>query len=80
MKRKTQHRYAPRTENKNATELQGCKLRVAPKILSTVCCKADFYEKRNPQPLLYIGFSICVYVQPYGWVLFFIFYYIIYNI
>ena len=61
MKRKTQHRYAPRTENKNATELQGCKLQVAPKILPTAYCKADFYEKRNPQPLVCIRFffSIC---------------------
>ena len=60
MKRKVQHRYAPRTKNKNATELQGCKLRVTLQILSTAYCRADFYDKRNPQPLVCIRFFFCV--------------------
>ena len=77
------HRYAPKAENKNATELQGYKLRVAPKILATAYCRADFYQKRNPQLLLYIDFSVYV-CAPYGWLLFFLFfiillYYIIYK-
>ena len=58
-------------------KLQSCKLRVAPKIPSTACCRADFHQKRNPQPRLCFGFFFCICVQPYEWVLFFIFYYII---
>jgi len=77
------HRYAARNENKNATELQGCKLRVALQILSTVYCRADFYKKRNPQLWLCIRFFFCMCVTL--WVgsfffFFFFFYYIIYNI
>ena len=45
---------------KNVTKVAGCKLRVAPKIPSTACCRADFDPKRNPQLSLYIRFFFCV--------------------
>ena len=80
MKVKRQHKYTPRTENKNATKVAGCKLRVAPKTPSTACCRADFGQKRNPQPLLYIVFSVCVCATLWvgSFFLFFIILYIIY--
>ena len=79
MKRKAQHRYAPRTENKNATELQSCKLQVALDILSTAHCRADFYPKRNPQLWLYICFFFYICVTLWvGSFFYFLLYYIIY--
>ena len=77
MKRKVQHRYAPRTKNKNATELQGCKLRVTLQILSTAYCRADFYDKRNPQPLVVYPFFLLYMCNPVGGFFFlFLLYYI----
>ena len=56
-----------------------CNSKVAPKILSTAYCRADFYEKRNPQPWSCICFSVCVCATL--WVgSFFLFFIILYNI
>ena len=71
------HRYAARNENKNATELQGCKLRVAPKILATVYCRGDFYKNATRNFGCASVFS-SAYVQPCRWVLFF--YFLLYYI
>ena len=62
-------------------KLQSCKLRVAPKIPSTACCRADFYEKRNPQPLVVYPFFLLCMCNPVGgfFFLFFIILYIIYK-
>jgi len=75
------HRYAARNENKNATELQGCKLRVALQILSTVYCRADFYKKRNPQLWLCIRFFFCMCVTLWvgSFFFFFFIFYLIYK-
>lgn len=66
-------RYSPKV---TFNESCGLQVAVAPKIPSTTHCRSENHQKRNPQPWLYI----CFLVQPYGWVLFFIFYYIIYYI
>ena len=60
-------------------KLQSCKLRVAPKIPSTACCRADFYEKRNPQPLVVYPFFLLYVCNPVGGFFFlFLLYYILY--
>ena len=61
-------------------KLQSCKLRVAPKILSTAYCRADFHQKRNPQLSLCIRFFFCVCATLWvgSFFLFFIILYIIY--
>ena len=70
-----------RAETKTQPKLQSCKLQVATKFLSTACCRADFHQKRNPQPLLYIVFSVCVCATLWvgSFFLFFIILYIIYK-
>ena len=60
-------------------KLQSCKLRVAPKILATATVEPIF-TKNATRNFRCVSVFSSVYVQPCGWVLFFIFYYIIYNI
>ena len=73
-------------KSKNATELQSCRLRVAPEIAPTVCCGWDFALKRNPQLLLvYVFFFVSVRVLVYLYIVYILLYmylylYIIYNI
>jgi len=49
-----------KNQEQKRNRVSGCKLRIAPKILATAYCKADFHEKRNPQPLVCIRFSFSI--------------------
>ena len=79
MKSKTQHKYAPKAENKNATKVAVCKLRVAPKILATATVEPIFTKNATRNLWLCIRFFFCMCVT-LGVGSFFYFYYIIFYI
>ena len=67
----------PRTKTQPSCKVASCGLRSKSYPQHTV---EPIFTKNATRNFCCISVFQCVYVQPYGWVLFFIFYYIIYNI